>query len=274
MNERSVSIPRTAIAVCLTVPFVLPFLFLVSTAFRTREDYIGSRVGLPHTLTIEHLRYAWTSARMGRAMVNSLLTTSIAVVVLVTVSLAAAYWFLRHRGPISRLLLIAIASLWVVPYVIYLLPLFITLSDLGLTDNLFILGFLYAATNLPFGIFFMYVYLQRGVPAEVREAAEVDGASSLREFRSIIVPLATPAIGTLGALAFVWAWGDLLLALVTLQSDDKYTITVAATTLATRTDAGVQEVAAAAFLAILPLLVVFLAAQRAIARGFVAGVGK
>jgi ABC-type glycerol-3-phosphate transport system permease component len=258
----------------MTIPFVLPFLFLTATAFRTREDYIQSRVGFPHELTIAHVRYAWESVRLGQAMVNSLITTSIAVVVLVAVSLAAAFWFLRHRGRVARALLIAIASLWVVPFVIYLLPLFVTASDLGLTDNLVVLGVLYAATNLPFGIFFMFAYMQRGIPSEVREAAEVDGVSSIREFMWIIVPLSKPAIGTLAALAFVWSWGDLLLALVFLQSDDKYTVTVAASALVTRADAGVQEVAAAAFIAILPLLLIFLIAQRSIARGVVTGVGK
>jgi ABC-type glycerol-3-phosphate transport system permease component len=207
-------------------------------------------------------------------MVNSLITSTIAVAVLILVSAMAGYWFLRHTSWMARVLLGLIVSLWVIPFVIYLLPLFVILSDAGLTDNLAVLGVVYAATNLPFGVFFMFTYLRNGIPSDVFEAAQVDGASTFREFFWIVLPLSRPALATLAALGFVWTWGDLLLSLVMLQTEDNYTLTVAASAFITRTDAGVQELAAAALVAIAPLIVVFLLAQRAIERGFVAGVGK
>lgn len=274
MSERSVSYPRTAMVAVATIPFIAPFLFLASTALRTRADYIRDPVGVPGDLTLSHIRFAWDTANLGHAALNSLITVVVSASVLTLTSIAAAYWFLRHSSRLSRGLLVLMVSLWVIPFVIYLLPLFVMLSDAGLTDNLFVLGVVYAATNLPFGVFFMYTYLLHGFPKEVRDAAQVDGASRVREFLFVVLPLSRPALGTLAALGVVWTWGDLLLALVLLQSDGNYTLTVAASALVTRTDAGVQEGAAAALIAISPVLIVFLVAQRAIARGFTAGIGK
>jgi ABC-type glycerol-3-phosphate transport system permease component len=106
------------------------------------------------------------------------------------------------------------------------------------------------------------------------EAASADGATTLQQFTMVVLPLARPALGTVAALGFVWAWGDLFVALILLQDPSKYTQTVAAAGLATVFNANVQETAAAALLSMLPLVIIFSLAQRAIVRGFTAGVGK
>jgi ABC-type glycerol-3-phosphate transport system permease component len=276
--SRDVSTRRTLLLVAMTVPFLYPFYFLLTVALRERNDYIRSPLGLPRNLTLNHVSEAWNGAGLGRAMLNSFYVCTVSAAAVCAVSLLAAHWFMRHRGRAARSLFGILVAAWVIPFVIYLLPLFVMLSRVGLTDNLTVLALVYCATNLPFALFLMDSYLRSAVPAEVIEASRVDGATSLRQLRHVVLPLARPALGTLAALAFIWTWGDLLLAVVLIQSDTKYTLTAAAATLGKSGFAsgtsGVQVGAAAAAIAILPLLLVFLVAQRAITRGLTAGFGK
>jgi ABC-type glycerol-3-phosphate transport system permease component len=236
-------------------------VFMISTAVRPEDDYFESRLGLPTAFTTEHFSYALENAELGRGIVNSMIAVGTGVVVVVVVSALAGYWFLRHSGRTATVLLGAIVSLWIVPYVVYIIPLFVMLSQAGLTDNLFVLGLIYA-------------YYRDGIPGEILQAAEVDGASAWQSFTRVVLPLSRPAIATLAALAFVWTWGDLVISLILIQSSDRFTITVAASTLAGRFDSEPQANAAAALIALLPIFVVFMCAQRAIRSGLTAGFGK
>jgi ABC-type glycerol-3-phosphate transport system permease component len=265
---------RTAALAVAAVPFVYPLLFMVFTAIKTQQDYVHNRLGPPRAITFENLRFAWSNGRLGHAMINSFIAVGLSDVLLVLISAAGAFWFLRHRGRISRALFAVVVGAWVLPFVIFAIPLYIFLSNLRLTNNLGVLGVVYAATNVPFGIYLLLSHYEHAIPPETREAATVDGASTFQEFRHVVFPLSRPALATLAALGFVWAWGDLLIAVLLLQDPGHYTLTVAASTLVSRQDAAVQPTAAAAVIAILPLLVVFVFAQRAITRGFTAGVGK
>jgi ABC-type glycerol-3-phosphate transport system permease component len=253
---------------------VVPFLYLVSIALRPESEYQARRLGLPLEPTGEHFAQAWRSANLGQAIVNSVIACTIGALVLAVVSVMAGYWFLLRDGPGSRFVLGLITAAWVIPFAIYVIPLFVQLADLGLLNNLVILGFVYAGINVPFGTGLMYSYMRRGIPQSVREAGRVDGASDLQELLRIILPLSRPAIGTLVALGFVWSWGDLLLSLVLMQESSKYTATVASAGLVRQFDASTQTVAAAALVTLVPVVVVFGFAQRAIRRGILEGIGK
>lgn len=273
--SRGTSWPRTIFLVLLSIPFVYPFIFLATVALRTRNDYIRDPVGFPQEFTLEHVQRAWDNAGLGRALLNSVLVSSLSAIFLVAICTLGAYWFLRHRSRPARVLFYVLVGSWIIPLVIYVLPLFVTLSNFGLTDHLVILSVVYAGLFGPFGLYLIDAYAVMGVPREVREAARVDGVSPWQEFRLIFVPLVRPVAGTIVALGFVWAWGDLLVALVLIQSGENYPVTLAASTLGKSGFAGgpsgLQEGAAAAMIALLPLVLVFLVAQRAITRGMTAG---
>jgi ABC-type glycerol-3-phosphate transport system permease component len=193
------------------------------------------------------------------------------------VSALAAYWFYRHEGPFAKALLGLIMIGWLIPFAIYLVPFYIQFAKLHLTNNLIALGIAYAAIHTPFGTYFVLSYFRQAIQKEILEAAAVDGASNLKQFVRIVVPLARPALGTLAALAFVWMWGEIIVAVVLLNDPSKYTIVLSANALVGQTlVAGgsantVQIVAAATLISLLPMMSVIYVAQRAIVRGFGAG---
>jgi ABC-type glycerol-3-phosphate transport system permease component len=274
MKEQRWSPVRTLLLVVAAVPFIYPFVFVAETAFRTQQDYYMSPAGFPHHWTLYHLRNAWTAAGLGHAMINSAIAVSVGVTATVFLSSSAAFWFMRHSGRFARALFASIPGLWILPFLIWLIPFFVFLSDLGLTGNLYVLGMVYATTTAPFGVYLMRSYYKSAIPLEVLESAQVDGASALQQFLRIVLPLSKPALGTLTALSFIWSWGDLLLGLVLLNDPSKFPVTVAAAGLVQQLNANTQQTAAAGLIATVPMIAVFLFAQRAIVRGVTAGVGK
>jgi ABC-type glycerol-3-phosphate transport system permease component len=278
LSGRPWSIPKTLFAALLVVPFAYPLLFLVATALRSSAAYNHSPLGFSGLATFSHLTYAWTAGSLGSGAINSLIAVSIGVASCCVVSSCAAYWFFRHTGLVAKGLFGLLFIGWVVPFAVYLLPLYLDLSRRGLINNVLVLGVTYGAIFTPFGTFFLTAYLRQALPREILEAASVDGASLVRQFLRIVVPLSRPAITTLAALTFVWMWGDLIVA-VTLVSNDpaKLTIVLALNTLVDATlSAGgsantVQSVAAATLISLLPMLTVIYLAQRAIVQGFGTG---
>lgn len=257
------------IAAIICLPFVVPFLFLVSTAVREPADYMADPGGLPKSFTIANVVGAWVEADLGRALLNTLLTCVVACLVCATVALAGAFWFRLNRARSSDVLRWVLVSGYAIPVVAWLIPVFVMLAKVGLTSNLLIVGLINGASALPFGLYLVYTYFTQVLTAEVLEAATLDGAGVFKTLRFIAFPLSLPVLASTIALVFVWTFGDLLVAATLLQGDPSvYTITLAATSLTTREDINLQGQAAAALVALLPTLVVFALAQKALAQGF------
>lgn len=266
---------RTTIAALIVVPFVVPFLFLISTAVREHDDYIDTPGGLPHSFTVEHLIGAWQEADLGRALINTLLMCLVACLVCGSVSLAGGYFFRinqqRWTGP-ARMLL---GAGYAIPMVAWLVPVFVIVAQAGWTGNVYVAGVVSGVSSLPFGFFFIHTFLKQSLSDEVVEAATLDGAGVFRAFLHVGIPLAGPALAAVLALTFVWSFGDLLIAATLLQSNvESYTLPLAATTLTTREDVNIQGQAAAALVSLLPTLIVFAVAQKALKQGFGGGSEK
>lgn len=265
---------RTVIVAALAITYVYPFAFMIATAFKPREQYSRDPVGWPTSLTSENLERAWNGANLGRALINSTIAVSIGVFVCCAVVSLAAFWFVRHRSRISGLLLGAFGGLWILPQVVWVIPFFIILSKLDLTNNLVVLGIVYGTVFAPAFIWLLWAYFLQGLPAGLLEAAEIDGASLFQQYLRIALPLSVPALAAVAALTFVFAWGDLLLAIVLLQDPEKFTVVPSAATLVSQYDVTVPETTAAALITVLPGVVILLFAQKAIVRGITGGFSK
>lgn len=269
MSLRAQRRTRTSIAALLAIPFVVPFLFLIGTALRTRKDYLADPGGIPHAFTLDNLVDAWTKADLGRALGNTLIVCLVACLVCTTVSLAGAFWFRIHEGRVAAGVKWLLVSAYAIPMIAWLIPVFVMLADGGATDNLAVAGIVNGVSSLPFTVYLTHTFFRQVLTAELIEAARIDGAGLWRIFRSMAVPLALPVIASVVALVFVWTFGDLLVSATLLQGDPSvYTLPLAATTLSTREDVNLQGQAAAALVALLPTLVVFAVAQKALAKGF------
>jgi multiple sugar transport system permease protein len=160
------------------------------------------------------------------------------------------------------------------PFVLVIIPLFLVLKNLRLIDSVPGLVLVYVVWALPFALWMLTGYV-RAVPVELEEAAAVDGAGKLRTLASVTGPLLAPGIVATGLFAFITAWNEFFFALVLLKTPEKQTLPVVLTHfLGAEGVADLGPLAAAAFLATLPSLVVFAVVQRRITGGMLAGAVK
>jgi raffinose/stachyose/melibiose transport system permease protein len=268
------SILRLVVLCVLALIYLYPILVVVSVSIRPEQAYLRNPAGLPTSITLTNLRQAWDAGDLGRAMINSLIASSIGTVLSCSVCALAAFWFLLHRSRLAKLILVVFGSMWVVPLVIYLVPLYVLLSQFQLVNSVFMLGVAYGALTTPGALWLVWAYQLRGVPAELLEAGEVAGANRWQQFSLIALPLSKPILGAVAALSFIYCWSDLLVAVVFLSDPSKYTVVPAAATLVTRYNPATQQVTSAAVITILPSVLVFVVAQKAIVRGITAGVSR
>ncbi|MFI7066832.1 carbohydrate ABC transporter permease [Kribbella sp. NPDC050124] len=265
---------RTAIAAVIAVPFLLPFLMLISTTLRTEDDFIRSPGGLPRSFTLEHLRVGWEEAHLAGGLRATFITCVVACLVCASTALAGAYWFRTHQGRVVAGTRWTLASVYAVPLIAWLIPVFVMLSQFELTNSLLVLGVIDGVSSLPFAFYLIHTFMQQTLTTEMLEAAVLDGAGTLRTFMRIAVPLALPALASVVALVFVWTFGELIVAATLLQDPSVQTVTLGIAGLSTRENVNPQIQAAASLVTLLPVLAVFIVAQKALRRGFAEGSGK
>lgn len=265
---------RTTVAALITVPFVIPFLMLISTAVRRPDDFIESPGGLPSSFTFDNIVEAWNDADLAGGLQSSLFVCFVACVVSGLTSLTGAFWFRTHQGRFVGLMRWVLVAGYAIPTVAWLIPVFVILAQGQLTDSLLVLGIVNGVASLPFSFYLVHTFFNQVLRTELLEAATLDGAGMFGTFWRIAVPLSYPALASTTALVFVWTFGDLLIAATLLQDASVQTITLAAASLSTREAINIQGQAAAALVALIPMVLVFAGAQKALSKGFGAGSGK
>jgi alpha-glucoside transport system permease protein len=180
----------------------------------------------------------------------------------------AAYAFAWLEFPGRDWLFIAVIALLVVPLQMALIPIFSLYNDLGIFDTVLSLVLFHTAFGLPFAIFLLRNFFI-GIPKDILESARIDGASELRIFLRLILPLGLPAIASLAIFQFLWTWNDLLVALT--FGRETRPITVAIFTQLTEFGNNIEIIAPASFLSLALPIVVFFAFQRYFVQGLLAG---
>jgi cellobiose transport system permease protein len=219
-----------------------------------------------------NLSTAWTDANMGTALLNTALVASVVAAGTVLSSTLAGFAFarlrFRGRGPLLAL----VVGTMLVPPQLSVVPLYMLIAELSWTDRL-------QAVVLPalvsaFGVFFMRQYLVQALPAELVEAARMDGAGSLRLVWHVVFPVARPAMAVLAMLTFVMAWNDFFWPVIALTQNGSPTVQVALTGLGRGYIPDQSVIMAGALLGTLPLLLVFVLFGRRIVGGIMQGAVK
>ncbi|MEU0225821.1 carbohydrate ABC transporter permease [Streptomyces sp. NPDC006284] len=254
---------------------VFPFLWLISTAFKPPQELAGLHpTWIPKDPTLDNFRQAFDEQPLLRAALNSLVAALGAALIAVVIATPMTYVMARHRSRLTRA-----ATGWVVvsqafPFVLVIIPLFLVLKNLHLINSVPGLVMVYVVWSLPFALWMLTGYV-RAVPPELEEAAAVDGAGRLRTLVSVTAPLLAPGIVATALFAFITAWNEFFFALVLLKTPEKQTLPVILTHfIGAEGVADLGPLAAAAFLATLPSLLVFALIQRRITGGMLAGAVK
>ncbi|WDZ83050.1 carbohydrate ABC transporter permease [Micromonospora cathayae] len=260
----------TALMVVCSLTVLVPLYFTVVTALKSPEDLGGAGFAPPTDPRWANFADAWRLTDFPHAALNSALITVGAVLLTLLTNSMVAYAIARnmHRRMFRWLYYYFVSALFV-PFPIIMLPVVKQTAWLNL-DNQLGLIFLYVVYGLAFNIF-VYVGYLRSVPRELEEAALTDGAGIWTTFWRIVFPLLAPMNATVGILTCLWAWNDFLLPLVILSSPDAQTLPLVQYVFQGQFDTNYTVAFASYLMALSPLVVVYLLAQRWVISGVMRG---
>ena len=286
-RRQAIRLPRVGLHVFListAIVWIAPVAWAVFTSFRPYNDTAEhGYVSVPHTLSLVNYRNAWTQGEIPRHFLNSMIITLPAIALVLLFAASVAFVVSRFSFWFNVPLLIFFMAANLLPqqviitplYELYLrIPLPNWMSDTGLAYDSFIgLIAINVAFQTGFCTFVLSNYMKT-IPSSLSEAARVDGASVLRQFWGIILPLCRPALAALATLEFTWIYNDFLWAIVLMSSGDKRPITSSLTNLQGVYFTDNNLIAAASVLVALPTLIVFAALQRQFISGLTLGAKK
>jgi alpha-glucoside transport system permease protein len=222
----------------------------------------------PGVMTLENYSRLLQNDAMISAFWTTVQIALLGTAIPIFVAALAGYAFAWLEFPGRDWLFIAVIAMLVVPLQMALIPIFSIYNDFGLFDSVVGIALFHTAFGLPFAVFLLRNFFI-GIPKELLEAARIDGASEIRIFLRLILPLGLPAIASLAIFQFLWTWNDLLVALT--FGRDTQPITVAIFSQLRQFGANIDLIASASFVSLAIPLVVFFAFQRYFVQGLLAG---
>ncbi len=267
--------PLHAAIIGIALLWTLPTLGLLVSSVRSRQDIATSgwwtSLWRPSDFTLQNYLDVLNQENMTQSFLNSLTIAVPTTVIVILVAAFAAYAFAWMRFPGRDLLFMVFVGLLVVPIETTLIPVLRLFTDLHITGTFPAMWLAHTAYGLPFAVFLLRNFFG-ALPRELFESARLDGATDLKIFVRLVLPLSIPALASLAIFQFMWVWNDLLVALVYLGgSPDKAPMTLTINNLVGRFASDQHLLTSAAFISMMLPLVIFFALQRYFVQGILTG---
>lgn len=263
---------RAVAIVVLLAATLFPLVWIISTAFKPNGEALsGTPTLLPKTFTLENFAGMFDQGGAWAFFSNSLVATAVSTVLTLLLAIPAAYALGIHRFPrdAGRPMALGFLMLRFLPPFAVVIPLFLMLRTAGLIDTVAALIIVYTAFHLPLAIWIIQPAVQ-GIPREVIEAAQMDGAGPLRSMISVAVPLLRPSVATAAVMCSIFSWNEFFFALIFTNNRARtYPVLISSFI----TDDGPQwgTIAATSLVAVLPIILCCLFLQRYLVHGLSAG---
>jgi multiple sugar transport system permease protein len=277
-EPRWLRITRPIILGILAVFTLVPIYAMITSALKPLRDVQNDFHWWPTHLTVQPFVDIWHTVPLARYFTNSLIVSSIASILSVTVAIFAAYGLSRYRFRGKGTFSITVLSTQMFPGILFLLPLFLIYVNLSKVTGIQLYGtrtgliLTYLTFSLPFSIWMLVGYFD-SIPRGLDEAAAVDGCGPLRTLLQVVLPTALPGVVAVAVYAFMTAWGEVLFASV-LTSEGSRTLAVGLQGYSTQNEVYWNQVMAASLVVSVPVVAGFLLLQRQFVAGLTAGAVK
>lgn len=260
----------------VSIIVLYPVLWVVRMALTPSQSFAIGFAPIPSNPSLQNFKDVVLHSDLagtwvfGHQLANSLVISSVTALVGVGLATSAAYAFSRFTFPGQRLGLMSLLVTQMFPGTMMMIPLYILLDKVGLLDTKTGLVLVYATTSIPFSTFMLKGYFDT-IPRELEEAARMDGASTLRIFFGIILPLARPAIAITALFSFMTAWNEFILAAKFMSAETSYTLPVVLQGYVGEKSTAWGHFAAGAILVSVPVMALFFLLQKNLVEGLTAG---
>lgn len=267
-------VATNAIGVLVVLVMAFPVYWMINSALKPAGELRSPEPRFwPSSVTLDNFRRAIEQPHFWDAVRNSMIVGVGVVIVSLVIGFLAAFAIARFRFYGRKAFLIVVIAVQMIPLNALVIPLFLLLQDANLTNAIPGLIITYLALTLPFTIWLLRGFVV-GIPKELEEAAMVDGCGRMGAFFRVILPLVAPGLVATSIFGFIQAWNEFLLANVLMTVEDKRTISIWLYSFSTLRGTDYGAIMAGSTLVALPVVVLFLIANRRIASGLVAGAVK
>lgn len=262
--------------ILLYIIFLLfPLLWVVASSLKsTQEIYSGSPTILPQNISFDHYISVVNGQQVFNSMWNSVIVGVVSTILVILLAVPSAYAMVRYKSIVNNGILGWILVSQIFPVILVMIPLYVLLRYIGLTDSLVGLTLIYVVWSLPFVLWMMHGYV-KSIPIELEEAAVIDGANRSQVIFKILMPLLLPAIGASALFAFISAWNEFFFAFVLMKSPALATLQVElARYTGMEGQARTGPLAAASVIATIPSIILFIFMRKWLTTGLVSGALK
>ena len=253
-----------AILLAIVFTSVMPFVWMFFGSFKSYVELTSGESLVPQVWTVDNYRAIIFRANFPQAFWNTTVVSLVVTGCVVLTSAAAAYVFAKYRFWGKEQLFIVILSTMMVPFAVVLVPLYVTIADIGLSNKLG--GVIVPVLFSTFGIFLMRQFLE-GIPSDLIDAGRIDGASEWWIFSRIIIPLSTAPMAALAVFTFLFNWDNFLWPLVVLTSPKSQTLPLVLAGLRSLYWERYDMWAAGSMLTVAPVMLLYAVAQKQFIRG-------
>jgi ABC-type glycerol-3-phosphate transport system permease component len=266
MLERSTAYLISLVAILLTL---FPIVWIFGISLKTQRDAFSIPPRWFFEPTFKNYAAVWDKPGFREAFLNTVVVTLLSVAIAIVVAIFAGYGMHRFRFRGKRIFSSWLLLAYMLPEFLFAIPMYVLYQKLGLYDSYIGLAIVYQVHSLPFAIWLIMSFFKE-IPAELDDAARIDGCGYLGTLRHVYVPLAAPGIAATAILTAIWVWNELTIAL-TLTFSKAQTITVAVASFRGYASIDWGPMTAASIVAIVPMLFFAVFAQRYIVKGLTLG---
>lgn len=259
------------IFVILSISALFPIYFLVVTSFKSREDFLFNKFGLPKVFNFQNYIEAFRGGdNFFRWFLNSTIVTASAGFIALICIILAAYAFVYFKFKGRNFLFNLTVALMVFPPVVVVIPLFVFMQKLHLINNFTSVIIIYVGLMLPFGIYLISSFFST-IPKEIIEAAFIDGCNIFKIIFRILVPISIPAIVTVVIVNALFVWNELLIAMVFLQSDKSRTLMAGLMSFKSKYNTDIPITMAGLTIISIPIILLYLFGSKYFIKGLTSG---
>lgn len=263
----------TGIMFLFGIMFLMPILLLIMNAFKTHNDMIQNFLSVPNYVYLGNFTEAIDRMDFWKVVGNSAFVTVGTMLGCTVISFMAAYGIAHIQGKLGTVLYLLFTLGQIIPFHSIMISLSVQLTNLNLLNSLSVLILVYIGFHSAFGIF-TYVGFLKSIPKELEEAAAIDGCGVFRCMWQVIFPLVRSTSVTLLVLFFLWTWNDFLMPSLYVTDGSKRTLTVAIYMFKSTSGSEWNLMLAGMALSMIPIVVIYIAAQKYITSGLTAGAVK
>lgn len=274
LKESIPSILTYGALIIITTFIIIPFLWAISTSFKDEADIISSTITLlPSPATFKNYIEVWTVSKFSVYFKNSLFNAGMSSIFIIFFSILNGYALSRFKFKGKSVFMIIMLASQMIPMLMTIIPLFVIYKNMGLINKPASLIITYVIFQLPFNTLLMKGFIGN-IPAEVDEAAMIDGCGRMRYILTVLTPIIVPGLVATGAFAFIGAWNDFFVAFSFVTNPSQYTISVGLKSLIGEFSVKFGAIAAGSMIALIPPIALFAYIQKYLIQGLASGAVK